>query len=888
MAHEPINPRAAMEKTAAPYGPSKYNKGDVVTVYRRDYDGRGQIQPEQMRVVEKDYWKKDSTWRYFLERVDAPGMGEYYLSGSGRYDIALQEEYVYPQSELFEFQPSQQAREYQVYMAPQHMKPKGPVSPRDAMNHFAAYPPVKIGPPKDHFPGDTVPNDDGHGGSSMAGGEPFGRGLEAPPGARGELVPGRPPGSSGVPMNPVSPSQSVDDSERKKQVPPIYRTTAFFQHTAEVETPRKGEIPPPILAAWNNAHNAMQDLYPEYTLEQLDRVLEATAIFAARSKPFLAEQTVATLGQRFRTLDEHLLSSGGNMSAMARESFAGKIDAVLQLVHEAIAKALKIHQMDWYDKRGAEQGGVFDTHEPASIGDITPKVRYQCASTEKTAFDVSPVPKTKGNPKKTNDPMVLSLPRDVRERYAALARRVQDYARSVGPHLGALDAYKYRSSPPRDWVERELPNAKADWEDLGAWGRYVSRKDHHELSDWALKEADFSKVSPTLYTQWAVSSSTQQDFGKWFRRQKPSIRKDESLVTYLRDHARSDPDHEISRGYDSWWRKRYLGKVYGQAYKLAKEKWTEYLKTSGTEFAKDEYRDALGLVQKAANGERVPVGDLVAALQTLPFENEYRADVEGYKSELDTIVNEGRTALDVAHQPVSREDRLFGDLVHEGNRWIPARRVEGVEKAETPAASTGPIRVFAYGSRYFPIDEATEKRVATELALGTMYLEADVTRIIPGSSIAKQHVASIEDFNAKSKALSEAIYDIQAGQDREAVFMKYGRVFGPGLRKALDDYFYIQSMNRDADTDAVGDQTGGGCDTFWEGQTADNCEGCTFNVGTGGPEFGYGGCWLSHLFLNAPDAGFGKGDQPVGYDPGHTPGTPTEQKRPTNYRLHRS
>jgi len=813
---------------------------------------------------------------------------------------------------------------------------------RDLLYRLAAVPPFKRNPPKDKFPGDTIKNEWGGGSGSLASGEPFGAesGLHAAPMQRGELE-FRPSDSIGIPLQPISPTVNDDDTRRRKRVPPIYRpergplATAYavFTKTAEDDDPlfflapqteewEQERVPPDLWSAWRRAHDAIQDAERKSSLQAYEQAAQAVAIFAGKAKKYLAPAQVEFLTQKLQSLDELLLRKD---VVEGRSSPLVYIDGILNSTHSMVSRMLQVDPWAWYEigrrKQSAEQSGVFDTHEPVSFDVQMPGPQRQLSG--KVAVDVSPIPKDKKDKgeEEKHQPLLLEMPRDLRERFADFARRVVDYAKSIGEYVGSLDAYQYHLSPPREWVEKELPHVFADLDDIQAWKKYLGRCSHIDLADLGdFSTADPSTISPTLYTQWVVSAGNH-DFGHWFTKTKPNL--DDSLVVFLRDKAKSRRDHPLVQGYNDWWRKRYLGKLYSQAYHRAKDKWKEYIANSGTEFAKEEYKSALETLAKVVRGEPVPVGDLVDALYALPFTDEYRADVDRYKSEFDSLIHEGMSALDLAHAPISREDRLYGDLIHEGFRWVPTSRVLGVPVKPMIRASSAsiPVPLYQYGSMYYLVHDTDADKIAGS------YVWADVTRIVPGSSIQKRYIASIDEFTKKSKALANAIYDIQNGEDKEAVFLKYGRVFGPGLRKAVSDYFYVQSLSKKS-ADGESDDSGGDCSTFWAGQTHEACRGCTFYVpplvksaDSGGPSgsgfgdsidsniheqsadnaggadvnptqagwgeygYGFGGCLLTHLFLNAPSRGFGKGDEPPGYDPDHTPGTPSLQKQNSRVQI---
>jgi hypothetical protein len=195
------------------------------------------------------------------------------------------------------------------------------------------------------------------------------------------------------------------------------------------------------------------------------------------------------------------------------------------------------------------------------------------------------------------------------------------------------------------------------------------------------------------------------------------------------------------------------------------------------------------------------------------------------------------------------------------------------------------VNLIRYGSRLLP---ATERDRQALRAGG--YHEAQITRVVPGSSIRKQHILSREDFTRHCQVLASAITMvlrsrsvISRGIRVKAAVRTFGRAFGPGLRHAIADYLYLRG-DYGFDRDPPG---GGMCSTFND-QTADNCDGCTFSCGTGGSEYGYGVnyCLLTNLFLNAPDAEFGHGDESA-YDPEHTPGGPSVQRPKTPRTIER-
>jgi hypothetical protein len=184
------------------------------------------------------------------------------------------------------------------------------------------------------------------------------------------------------------------------------------------------------------------------------------------------------------------------------------------------------------------------------------------------------------------------------------------------------------------------------------------------------------------------------------------------------------------------------------------------------------------------------------------------------------------------------------------------------------------VPLYQYGDRYFLVHETDRQHISDEMLM----VRAQVYAITPGSSIVKR--ADVH-WSQKSRALSAAINEIKGGADREATFIKYAREFGPGIRKAIHDYLFVTSARKgDGGGGPPGSSFGDSTCSSFEQQSPDNCSGCTFAPNMGGYEFGYGdnGCLLSDLFLNAPEAGFGRGDTRPS-NPDRAIGTPGTQPR---------
>lgn len=526
--------------------------------------------------------------------------------------------------------------------------------------------------------------------------------------------------------------------------------------------------------------------------------------------------------------------------------------------------------------RAPTEGIDLRTWRPVSDDEIRQALERRLSS-KRRAFSVYPFPRQQPE---TDERLLLQIPRDVQERYSDLNRRVNEYVKSL--KINTLDMYDFPSDPPESWVEEERKNVQVDWDDDVAWSTYLGKLSHDDVADWigleALDAERISALTPDLHVQHALEAGNTEDFASWFRSRRPALT-DRNLSNYIRETAKAFPNDGVGKGYGGHWRRRNHEMVREIATSRARERHDRYLReVAYQDYVRPHLRDHFDAISRAKQ-ERQPLNDTVTSLHALPHEGVERETVDSFRDELDGIVNEGVHALDLYRPPVSREDRMFGDMEFQGEKWVPVRRIEG-EFLEGAAASPVPVPLYRYGDRYFLVHASDKRNVSPEMLM----IRAHVFAVTPGSSIVKKASGS---WDRKARALSAAINEIKTGSDREAVFQKYGREFGPGLRKAVGDYLYIVNFSKKSDGgggssgSTIGDAT---CSSF-SNQSPDNCGGCTFNSGTGGYEFGYGdgACLLTHLFLNAPDKGFGRGD-PAAYDPEHTPGKPSVQDRPRNRR----
>lgn len=581
--------------------------------------------------------------------------------------------------------------------------------------------------------------------------------------------------------------------------------------------------------------------------------------------------------------------------------------------------------------RAPTQGINLEMWTPISDEDIRRALEQRMAS-RRHAYSIAPIPTR--TPVK-DERLLLQIPHDVQERYSDLNRRVYDYVKSL--KLNGLDMYDFPADPPEKWIEEERGNVQVDWDDSLAWASYLGRLSHDDVADWigldSFDDARIADLAPNLHRLHALETGGEQPFSAWFRTRQPALT-DEKLLSYVKDSAQTFPSDGLGKGYGGHWRRRNHEMVRQIATDAARARHERYLRqVAYGEYVRPNYRQHFDSISRARE-ERQSLKDIIPTLRSLPVEGGDRDTIDDFHREFDDLMNEGMHALDLYREPVSRDDRLNGDMQNVGLRWVPTRLIQGSieniaypddhqlgmkvpkggsscakcvhvsedhtqcgethfvkwnkgkdlpesadeyccdffkDAAQRRAVADVPLPVYKYGGAYFLVHESDRDRLS-DLPM----VRVEVYEIKPGSSIAKRAAV---DWSAKSRALASAINEIKAGGEKEAVFIKYAREYGPGLRKAVQDYLFVTSAKRADGGEGPGTNTGDStCSSFNE-QSADNCDGCTFNVGTGGPEFGYGdgACLLTHLFLNAPADGFGRGDQNA-YDPQHTPGTHNLQK----------
>jgi ubiquinone/menaquinone biosynthesis C-methylase UbiE len=488
------------------------------------------------------------------------------------------------------------------------------------------------------------------------------------------------------------------------------------------------------------------------------------------------------------------------------------------------------------------------------------------------AFNVYPVP---AQPRQMDERLLLQIPRDVQERYSDLHRRVSEYVRNI--KLNALDMYSFPSDPPEKWVEEERGNVQVDWEDRDAWASYMGRLSHDDVADWvgleSFDDERLTGLAPRLREQHALETGGTQDFNSWFRSRRPAI-EDREFLNYVKDSARTFPAHGLGKGYSGYWRRRNHEQVREIATQRARGRHDRYLReVDYANHVKPNYKKSFDDIVRARS-ERMPLSDVVSSLHSMPHEGEERETVDGFRSEFDGIVNEGVHALDLHREPISRDDRLYGDMEYQGEKWVPTRRI--ADRCDGKDSSSVVVSLYQYGDRYFLAHPSDRQHINPE----ALMVRAQVYRITPGSSIVKH--ASV-DWDRKARTLAAAINEIKRGANKEAVFTKYGREFGPGLRKTVSDYMFVTSNKKgDGGAGPPGSSFGDSTCSSFEQQTPDNCKGCTFSPNMGGNEFGYGdgACLLTHLFLNAPEGGFGRGDTRPS-NPDRTIGTPgTHPQKP--------
>lgn len=270
------------------------------------------------------------------------------------------------------------------------------------------------------------------------------------------------------------------------------------------------------------------------------------------------------------------------------------------------------------------------------------------------------------------------VPDDLRKRYDDLGRRIREIVSAI--NFDALDVYKYTNTPPREWVDRERESVSADWDDEKSWSTYASRLSHDQIADimeW--DEITAMVAAPSTYQKY-VEAASGDPFDFWFRRKKPPISDDSSLVSRVRRRLRTTPESDTAKAYSEYWRKRNMGKSMKSAYHTAKEKWLQHVKENGGEFIDPKYKPAMESLKKALDGY-VPTEEILAALETVPTGDDR---IRQLRDEYESILKEGVHALDITAGIVAREDRLYGRVRDAGFVMIPVRRIAGEYTLDDP------------------------------------------------------------------------------------------------------------------------------------------------------------------------------------------------------------
>lgn len=523
---------------------------------------------------------------------------------------------------------------------------------------------------------------------------------------------------------------------------------------------------------------------------------------------------------------------------------------------------------------------VNDRRGPGSLGvpvPTTPSVTDDNNTRKKVprmfqSYSIAPILQQRNEA--DNSELLVRLPDDIHERYRDLASRVQTYARGVD--LDSLDAYEYPQTPPQRWVEREMRKYPVDQSDASVIGGVLIQSDPADLVDWFdmrnLDEAKIQELAPNLHSQYVLENDGKKDFATWFIEDAPFRASDKTFVRNFATSIQENPKSTFGQRYETAWRKKNNEEITNTAHQSAREQWLDAIRGK-VEFSRAEYRPHLETLHKLRNEERVPIHDMLSALEAIPIED---ASIAKLRSERDSLVGEGMHAMDLYREPVSRDDRLLGDLEPVGERIVPVRRIIGEYAGVGPTANRmdSPLFLYQYGSAYFLVHESDAGRLQKARKEGLMCVTANVTKVTPGSSIRKRAALSSSEWQKKIRMLRAAIDEVSAGADKESVFLRYGREYGPGLRTAINDFLYVKSQQ----TENVR------CANWENQQSADNCGNCTFWPNGGGSvEFGYGGngCHLTDFFLNSPDSGFSR-QSPTSYD---SESNPPKQRNPRHSRI---
>ena len=530
------------------------------------------------------------------------------------------------------------------------------------------------------------------------------------------------------------------------------------------------------------------------------------------------------------------------------------------------------------DSFGAEKGlsappgarGEYFENRPPGGGGQSGNSGLPIDPLKTVAYTIVPIPEHKKDDNNEHDnSLLLYIDGELQKRYNTLYVRVLNFIAQT--HIQNLDIFDFPSVAEilalpvyKKLVKEQLQQIVPNYKTIDFWTLLFSDDQIREkVITHLLYGIPEEKIIPhvkKLYKKFKKENPTVT-FSIWLT--QPNISLDNDLYNVFANILLKQPEKQ--EYVFNWWRvhpanakTRKIVKYRAYLYILnfiRKKLFLNYIKSEYVTLVKTLF-DAMTM--------RVPLIDMINALCLLPFSDEDQKLIQNFKKDYYTVIEKGMHSLDLYRPPHSGLDRKYGIKKHIGMDIIPIKRIISYhtphtnsikEKHAQETQKDNLIPVYKYGSAYFFVNEEDINNIPQDAHT----VCARVYNIVPGSGILHSIQAKLHD-RLKDSIIKMIFDDLEKGKTKEALLLKYGKEFGSDALPLVELCHSIFEQQTKL--------------SKYHQQTSDNSEGATFNAGTGGAEFGYGGSsFLHHIFLNAPANEFSRYD-PAAYNPINHPGTP--------------
>lgn len=527
------------------------------------------------------------------------------------------------------------------------------------------------------------------------------------------------------------------------------------------------------------------------------------------------------------------------------------------------------------DSFGVEKGlaappgarGEYFENRPPGGGGLSGNSGLPIDPIKTVAYTIAPIPEH--DDKNHDSSLLLYIDGELQKRYNTLYVRVLNFIAQT--HIHNLDIFDFPSVAEilalptykklaKEQLQQIVPNYKTVdfWTLLFSDDQIRGKVITHLL--YGIPEEKIIPHVKKLYKKFKKENPTVV-FSIWLT--QPDTPLDNTIYNVFANILLKQPEKQ--EYVFNWWR------VHPENTKIRKvAKYRAYLhilnlikKKLFLNYIKSEYVTPVKTLFDAMT-MRVPLIDMINALCLLPFSDEDKKHIQSFKKDYYTIIEKGMHSLDLYRPPQSSLDRKYGIKKHTGMDLIPVKRIVSYhtgslnsvnEKHAIKTQKDNLIPVYKYGDAYFLVNEEDINHIPKDAHT----ICARVYNIIPGSGILHSVQGQLYD-RLKNSIIKKIFEDLEQGKSKEALLLKYGKEFGSGALPLIELCHSIFEQQTKM--------------SKYHQQTSDNSEGATFNVGTGGVEFGYGGSsFLHYIFLHAPANEFSRYD-PAAYDSVHHPGTP--------------